>query len=72
MTSEKEIDNAQQIEQMKKDLEYYKGFLLSIDKKLSNEKFMQNAKPEIVDIELKKKNDALEKMRVLEESINLL
>lgn len=72
MTSEKEIDNAQQIEQMKKDLEYYKGFLQSIDKKLSNEKFMQNAKPEIVDIELKKKNDALEKMRVLEESINLL
>jgi valyl-tRNA synthetase len=72
MESEKEVDNTQQIEQMKKDLSYYQGFLLSIDKKLSNERFVQNAKPEVVDMELKKKNDALEKIRVIEESLKLL
>lgn len=72
MTSDKEVDNTQQIEQMKKDLEYYQGFLSSIDKKLSNERFVQNAKKEVVDMELKKKNDALEKIRVIEESLKLL
>ena len=72
MSSEKEVDNTQQIEQMKKDLLYYQGFLTSIDKKLSNERFVQNAKKEVVDMELKKKNDALEKIRVIEESLKLL
>ena len=33
---------------------------------------MQNAKPEIIEIETKKKNDAIEKMRMIEESLNLL
>lgn len=72
LTSDKEIDTTQQKEQLSKDLEYLKGFVISLDKKLSNEKFMQNAKPEIVENELKKKNDALEKIRIIEESLNLL
>jgi valyl-tRNA synthetase len=38
---------------MKKDILYYKGFLESIEKKLGNERFMQNAKPEIIEIETK-------------------
>ena len=71
-TSEKEIDNSQQKEQMLKDMEYLKGFLASVEKKLGNEKFVQNAKPEIIEIEVKKKNDALQKMKVIEESLNLL
>ncbi|MBK7692464.1 MAG: valine--tRNA ligase [Bacteroidetes bacterium] len=71
-TSEKAIDNSQQKEQMLKDIEYLKGFLASVEKKLGNEKFVQNAKPEIIEIEVKKKNDALQKMKVIEESLNLL
>ncbi|GBL36017.1 valine--tRNA ligase [Filimonas sp.] len=71
-TTEKEIDNTQQIEQLKKDLDYYKGFLISVDKKLGNEKFVQNAKPEVIEGEVKKKNDALEKIRIIEESLTLL
>jgi valyl-tRNA synthetase len=38
-----------------KELEYHKGFLLSVEKKLSNERFVQNAKSEVIDIERKKK-----------------
>lgn len=72
LTTEKEIDTAQQRTQLQKDLDYYKGFLLSVEKKLSNEKFVANAKPEIIENEVKKKNDALEKMKLIEESLNLL
>ena len=72
ITTEKEVDQSQQIEQLRKDLEYLKGFLASVDKKLNNEKFVQNAKPAIIEIEVKKKNDAMQKMKVIEESLNLL
>ena len=71
-TTEKEIDNTQQLEQLKKDLIYFQGFLESVEKKLGNEKFVQNAKPEIIEGEVKKKNDALEKIRIIEESLTLL
>ena len=40
-----------------------------VNKKLSNERFVQNAKPEVVELEQKKKADALDKIRLLEESI---
>jgi valyl-tRNA synthetase len=71
-TTEKEIDNSAQKIQLEKDLVYYQGFLQSVDKKLSNEKFVANAKPEIIEIENKKKNDAIEKLRIIQESLNLL
>ncbi|MEZ5045693.1 MAG: valine--tRNA ligase [Chitinophagaceae bacterium] len=72
LKTEKEIDQSHQKEQLEKDQAYYNGFLMSIEKKLSNEKFVQNAKPEIVEIELKKKKDAIEKLRIIEESLKLL
>ena len=71
-TTEKEIDNSAQKIQLEKDLVYYQGFLQSVDKKLSNEKFVSNAKPEIIEMENKKKNDAIEKLRIIQESLNLL
>jgi len=71
-TTEKEIDNSAQKIQLEKDLVYYQGFLQSVDKKLSNEKFVANAKPEIIEMENKKKNDAIEKLRIIQESLNLL
>ena len=55
-----------------KDLEYQKGFLASVDKKLSNEKFVSGAKPEIVEGERKKKADAEAKIKALEESLSRL
>ena len=55
-----------QKDQLKKDLDYLKGFLESVERKLSNEKFINNAKPEVIALEQNKKTDALEKIAVLE------
>jgi valyl-tRNA synthetase len=56
-------------EELLKELAYQKGFLESVNMKLDNERFVQNAKPEVVDLERKKKEDAEAKIKVLEESI---
>jgi valyl-tRNA synthetase len=42
-----------------------KGFLKSVDAKLSNEKFVANAKPEVIEKERQKKADAEEKIKKL-------
>jgi valyl-tRNA synthetase len=67
--TETEVDPAAQKEQLLKDLDYLKGFLVSVEKKLSNERFVQNAKPEVVEVERKKKADAEDKIRAIEESL---
>lgn len=67
--TETQLDTVSQKEQLQKDLEYLKGFLSSVDKKLSNEKFVSNAKPEVVDIERKKKADAEAKIKSIKESL---
>lgn len=66
------IDMGAQKEQMQKELDYLQGFLVSIDKKLGNERFVQNAKPEIIENERKKQSDALAKIKTLEESLGLI
>lgn len=68
----KVIDFGVQKEQLAKDLEYLKGFLASVDKKLSNERFVANAKPEIIEAERKKQSDAQAKIKALEESLSSL
>jgi valyl-tRNA synthetase len=65
-----ELDTASQKEQLLKDLEYFRGFLVSVEKKLSNERFVNNAKPEVVDSERRKKADAESKIRAIEESLS--
>ncbi|HUM67187.1 MAG TPA: valine--tRNA ligase, partial [Chitinophagaceae bacterium] len=67
-----ELDTTSQKEQLQKDLDYYKGFLQSVEKKLANERFVQNAKPEVVEIERKKKADAEARIRAIEESLTNL
>jgi valyl-tRNA synthetase len=66
------IDTTAQKEQLQKDLDYQKGFLVSVEKKLSNEKFVANAKAEIIEAERKKQSDALAKIKTIEESLSLL
>ena len=63
------MDTAAQKEQLQKDLDYLKGFLISVEKKLGNERFVQNAKPEVIEIERKKKADAEAKIKVIEDSL---
>ncbi len=72
ITANVEIDTAAQIEKMEEELRYLKGFLVSVEKKLSNERFVQNAKPEIVENERNKQNDAIAKIKTLEESLAAL
>lgn len=72
ITSEQEVDTTQQKATLNKELEYLKGFLESVNKKLSNERFVQNAKPEIVEIERKKRSDAEAKIKIIEESLSHL
>jgi valyl-tRNA synthetase len=66
------VDAAKDKEIILKDLEYNKGFLASVNKKLSNEKFVSGAKPEVVEVERKKKADAEAKIKSLEESLKAL
>lgn len=72
ITSEQEVDTTHQKATLSKELEYLKGFLESVNKKLSNERFVQNAKPEVVSIEQKKKADAEAKIKIIEESLSHL
>lgn len=67
-----EIDNTEQKEGLLKELKYFEGFLESVNKKLTNERFMQNAKPEVVALEKKKQSDTEEKIRVIRESLEKL
>lgn len=67
-----EIDTASQLDQLQKDLKHTEGFLDSVNKKLNNERFVLNAKAEVVEIERKKKADAEAKIKVLKDSITNL
>jgi valyl-tRNA synthetase len=72
IASEKEIDTASLKETLLKDLEHQKGFLLSVQKKLSNEKFVANAKPEVLAVEQKKQADAEARIKTIEESLEAM
>jgi valyl-tRNA synthetase len=65
----KNIDSASEKERLEKEIEYLRGFLRSVEAKLSNDKFVQNAKIEVVENERRKKDDALSKIKILEESL---
>ncbi|AZA58480.1 valine--tRNA ligase [Chryseobacterium shandongense] len=66
------LDLGEEKAKTEEELKYLKGFLISVDKKLSNEKFVANAKPEIVEVERKKQKDALDKIAILEEKLKSL
>jgi len=63
------IDLDAEKERLTKELEYLQGFLKSVDAKLSNERFVQNAKPEIIGNERNKKADAESKIAIIRESL---
>ena len=63
------IDVEAEIAKLTEELNYINGFLKSVQIKLSNEKFVANAKPEIIENERKKEADALAKIATIEQSI---
>ena len=66
------IDVAAELERLNKDLDYYRGFLASVEKKLSNERFVSNAPAAVVDAERRKQADAQSKIASIEASIKAL
>ncbi len=67
-----QIDTEAEKERILKEIEYLKGFLKSVDVKLNNEKFVSNAKTEVIEIERKKKADAESKIKQLEQAMEML
>jgi len=66
------IDLDAEREKLTAEIEYTKGFLNSVMKKLSNERFVNNAPEQVVTAERKKQSDAEAKIKVLEEQLSSL
>ncbi|WP_226391367.1 hypothetical protein, partial [Penaeicola halotolerans] len=56
-------------ENIQKEIDYTKGFLNSVMKKLSNERFVAGAPAQVIEMERKKQADAEAKIKALEESL---
>ncbi|MEP4535503.1 MAG: valine--tRNA ligase [Cyclobacteriaceae bacterium] len=67
-----EIDVEAEKQKLEEELKYAKGFLMSVEKKLSNEKFVSGAPAQVVENEKKKKADAEAKIKAIEESLRSL
>ena len=68
----KSINVEEELKKLKGDYDYYNGFLETVRKKLSNEKFVANAPEKVVAIERKKEADALEKLETINAAIQAL
>lgn len=66
------IDVEEERKKILAELEYTRGFLNSVMKKLNNERFVNNAPADVVAMEQKKKSDAEAKIKALEERLNEL
>ncbi|SDE22466.1 valine--tRNA ligase [Riemerella columbipharyngis] len=66
------LDLEEEKKKTEEELKYLKGFLISVEKKLNNEKFMSGAPKNVIDNELKKQSDAKEKIALLEDKLNSL
>lgn len=65
----KNINVEEELQKLNADLAYAEKFLQSVMKKLSNERFVNNAPADVVAIERKKQSDAEEKIKLLKEQI---
>ena len=67
-----EIDVEAERIKIEKELEYQRGFIKSIEAKLSNERFVAGAPAQVVDNERKKLADGLTRISILEDSLSKL
>ncbi|MDP1811940.1 MAG: valine--tRNA ligase [Sediminibacterium sp.] len=67
--TEKQLDNTTLKAELLKDLDHQRKFLESVTRKLSNERFVQNAKAEVVEMEKKKQADAAARIQTIQESL---
>jgi len=69
---ESNIDKSEEIKRLEKELDYMKGFLENVVKKLNNKKFIENAPAQVIEREKKKKQDAESKIKLIEEQLKAL
>ena len=69
---EGKIDVEKERLKLQEELKYANGFLMSVQKKLANERFVSNAPEQVLANERKKEADALEKIEVIEKSLAAL
>ncbi len=66
------VDAEEEFKKLEEELKYTKGFLVSVMKKLGNERFVTNAPEAVVAVEKAKQADAEAKIKMLEERIQSL
>lgn len=66
------IDVEAEIARLNKDITYYEGFLASVEKKLSNERFVSKAPAAVIEAERRKQSDALAKLSTLRATLAAL
>lgn len=66
------IDTESERKKIEEEIVYYEGFIASVEKKLSNERFVQNAKGDVVEKERQKLADGQQKLKNLQESLQNL
>lgn len=70
--SELKVNHEDERQKLLKELEYYLGFLKSVENKLNNNKFIEKAPAQVVSLERKKQQDAMEKIKMIEEKLKKL
>jgi len=66
------LDIEAEVEKIEKDLDYAKGFLRSVEKKLSNERFVANAPDDVVEKERVKQRDGAERVKKIQAALDAL
>ena len=66
------IDIESELAKISEELDYNRGFLVNVMKKLENERFVKNAPAKVLELERKKKSDAESKIKSLEEALKSL
>ena len=66
------MDVEEELKKLNAELKRYEGFLVGVEKKLSNERFVANAPEAVVALEKKKQADATEKIAAIKASIEAL
>ena len=64
------LDTAAETERLLKERDYLQGFLKAVNTKLNNERFVNNAKPEVIENERKKQADAEAKLKTIEGNLD--
>jgi valyl-tRNA synthetase len=66
VNSEKAIDSTESKQKIEEEIQYTRGFVASVEAKLKNEKFVNNAPTNVLEMEQKKLQDGLERLKSLE------